>query len=154
MTNLLKVLFVALLLCQGCQPRKSAQDPDGTTQSLSWCAILYDDVTGEWLRAIQPIDNNKFVLCRENEPLAVEPIQHDTLCQLSEFVNVEGYEETQRFELLEDYCIDDPISGRCEVWNCQGLHDEADIEDQWAYAPGCFALPNRHAGTCDDMWNE
>ena len=100
-----------------------------------------------------PQNSTQFELC---DPLIDDyNVEYEAQCQLINYGTVLGYEtEPQRFELLEEYCLDEPIDGRCDTFNCQDVHKAINPDAGWAYPSGCVAILNRNEGTCTAMWND
>ena len=156
MNLLTRIIFASLLLAliPGCPDREIVVDNSISMHDVASCNILYDNHNHTWIRSIQPAQSGRFILCDEEGPLLEgDDVEYHTTCNVSNNVIVEGYEnEPQRFELLEEYCVDDEISGRCETWNCQDVHDMIDPETGWGYPKGCLAYKTRHSGLCEVMW--
>ena len=49
---------------------------------------------------------------------------------------------------ISEHCLDNPISGRCEKWNCGELLSLA------PYPDSCYRIDDRATGSCSSMWNK
>lgn len=155
-------LAVFLMVLTGCPPRQDANERVDVTPKLPQCVKLYLDLHGkQFWRAIKtPLSEGEVV---EQNPSQKYRYQ---VCGRSAFgwrplgtakCDVSGeHIIAYRGELYEglvksavevsEHCIDDPISGACEEWNCEYFFKRT------PYPPTCTALATRRVGTCDAMW--
>ena len=49
---------------------------------------------------------------------------------------------------ISEHCLDNPIEGACEKWNCE------EVLNLVPYPSGCYTVGSRASGICSDMWDE
>ena len=143
------ILFILTLT--GC-PGTPADDPN-PVEKLPMCFYAVKD--NSIIKSVKVFEDNgevTYFACG----LGYEFSDSDELgdgCNLNgKDIYLEDQSEDEEFggpaKEVGEYCMDDPISGACERWNCYNLSDLV------PYPSSCQSILTRRTGNCLEMWGE